>query len=331
MEANLKLNPLYCMELKENEIRVKSSYSKLDKYIIRSKNADILYKEVLKKIVKNQCDVKEVIKGFDLKMQENIISILKQLNNRVLVESENKYDKFYTKLYVLVNMVKRDYPGLDSDRLIKYMTEKILKSNATMIYDDENLDNIEDFKMYPFKKVSYLNLNKLDENKSKEIIEMTGEDDWIFVIIKDSNLDKLNVFNKYILNKSVKIMLIQTDMSMNEVSIGPIIIPNISGCFSCLKNTDYYLDEIDLNEHIEDGKWCDFKNNLLKKYIYDEVLNYQLDYYSNFSTEYSILVGTELRFNNNKRTIKRKEIFKDPKCKYHKNVDEINFKEVKRV
>ncbi len=297
-------NPFYETEVSDDGIVIINQLTNQQKFIIRAANALVFMESVFKPLTSEEIDVDKFLKKFPVAVKENINSLIEQLGNIIL--ADKKQQIYYEHLYRVIGKVKEEFPGLDIDRIVAYMENMILRANAVVLYDEEQYSQSMIENVFPFNNVNAVKLQKADVSELNGKISAMDDKDWLIILGNDLSDNLLEVIDKAIREKNRLVFLSQNHLDDDTVYLGPILMPRCTGSIkqflnhTCLEKTIHVKSDL-----VEDQSGV--KKDILSEYMYDEILKYTIDKYSNYATEYSKLLGTQYQIDYEEQNITRRE------------------------
>lgn len=305
-EENMKCNPFYYLEVTDSGIELLDKFTNRSKYGIKTTDADKFMSTVIKPLLEEKTKSEEFLRQFPDQVERKMRTLLESLKHVFL--EDTKIQVFYDRLFALVCRVNTDYPGLNTERLKIYMEYSILQERALVFYDKKMYKSEDIINSLPFTEVNTYDIGQLTEIDIKEKISLMNKNDWVIIHTDQIDIKMARCIDKETIRYNRKIFLIQTQETKRKYYLGPIIIPRCTGGLICVKKCKFDKKKISYKAKFEIESEEEFQRNILDEYVYDEILNYTLDKYSNFSTEYSKLLGTQYEFDYVHQVIRRKEI-----------------------
>ena len=297
-------NPFYETEVSEDGIVIINQLTNQQKFIIKAANALGFMESVFKPLTSDETDVEEFLKRFPVAVKENLSSLINQLGNIML--ADKKQQIYYKHLYRVIERVKEEFPGLDIDRIVAYMEDMILGANTVVLYDEDQYSQSQIESILPFKNVDAVKIQEADASELYRKISAMKDKDWLIILLDDLDNDLADVIDNEISEKNRLVFFSQNHLDDDSVSLGPILMPRCTGGIKqflnrkCLEKTIHVKSDLVENQN-------NIKKDMLSEYMYDEILKYTIDKYSNYATEYSKLLGTQYQIDYEEKNITRRE------------------------
>lgn len=298
-------NPFYDIKVNNNEIYIINQFTNQKKFKIKSSDTLGFKKNILDPLMNEGVSVDEFLQPFTMQTKSRLQKLILQFEN-VILSSEKQY-YFYQHLFKIIKQVSIDFPGLDIERIVNYMEKTILYANALILSDNQKYSEQDIKSTLPFQYLEIIDLNGNMKEISKHKIKNLREQDWLIFFIQDLNSDIISDLEESIMDYNKTLFLVETELSENKITFGPILIPRCTGGMNQVLQKDYLEKVIPFPEDIAiDNKDC-IEKDMLSEYVYDEILKFTIDKYSSYATEYSKLLGTQYEIDYKERKVKQRE------------------------
>lgn len=298
-------NPFYNTKVNDDEILIINQFTNQQKFQIKATNATRFMETILEPLVDENTDVEEFLKQFSCQVKSNLQNLILQLGNIILSDQKQHY--FYQHLFAIVERVREEFPGLDIDRMMDYMEDMILCADTIVLFDKQLYSEQEISSILPFRHIEAIAVEEsLQRVVQQKIANLKGKD-WVIFLINELNSDVVAGIEKDIMENNRVIFFSENNALEDKVTFGPILIPCCTGGLKQILQKKYLEETIPLQENIVTDNDKNIKRDMLSKYIYDEILKFTIDKYSNYATEYSKLLGTQYQIDYKEKNVKRRE------------------------
>ncbi len=290
-------NPFYNFDVGKDGIEIHDFFRNNIKFNIHTKNPKDFYKKVIEPAINNS----DGIPNEDKNIHDAIKQLVDGMGDVMLYDKKD--EQFYTKLFDLICKVNKDYPGLDTERLKKYMVENVKGLSAVVVYDKKMYPDINIEMIFPFKNIDVYEISNINSEKFSEAVV---NNEWL-IIAADTSDERLTTELSEKNISDHKLMIINHDMISKKIRLGPILIPSCTGGLERLNHTDFSSDSVNFRNEFMIEPFNVMNDNIFSKYVYAEIMNFILDSYSNYSTEYARLSGAQYEIDYDNGIIRRRE------------------------
>lgn len=138
-------------------------------------------------------------------------------------------------------------------------------------------------------------------------VHHTYREDWIIVLTDRFENKVLRDLDKEIVANNHFIFLSENQPNSEKISLGPILIPRCTGGVNQMLENKCRKESVPFPAEVKKSDKKGIEEKLISKYMYEEILKFAIDRYSNYATEYSKLLGTQYELNYQEEVIQRKE------------------------
>lgn len=298
-------NPFYDTKINNDGILIINKFTNQQKFQIKTTNAKVFIETILKPLIYEKADVEEFLMQFSGQVKSNLQNLMRQLEKVILLNK--KQHDFYKHLFEIVERIRREFPGLYIDKIVNYMEDMILCADSIVLFDNQFYSGQEICSILPFKHIDIINVKGTIKEIIQQKIANLKEKDWIIFLINDLDSDIVDVIERDIMENNRIIFFSENNILENKVTFGPILIPRCTGGLKQILQKKYLEKTIPFHGNIANSDEEDIKKIMLSEYMYDEILKFTIDKYSNYATEYSKLLGTQYQIDYEEKNIKRRE------------------------
>lgn len=298
-------NPFYEAKIIDNQIIILNLLTNQQKIAIKSANTSQVMDTIINPLLHENTNIEDFLKQFPDEMKGNIKKLIKSLEGILLEKKKEK--TFYENLLSLIKRVKEEFPGLDIERITEYMETTVASANAVIIYDEKQYSEMELMDAFPFENINAIELHEKNLNNLKQRIANMNREDWIIVLTDRFENKVLRDLDKEIVANNHFIFLSENQPNSEKISLGPILIPRCTGGVNQMLENKCRKESVPFPAEVKKSDKKGIEEKLISKYMYEEILKFAIDRYSNYATEYSKLLGTQYELNYQEEVIQRKE------------------------
>lgn len=298
-------NPFYNINVNNDEIYIVNHFTNQNKFKIKSSDIIGFKKKILEPLMNESVSLDEFLERFPEQTKGRLKKLILQFEYVILPNKKQFY--FYQHLFKVIKRVSIDFPGLDIDRIVNYMEETLLFADALILVDNQKYSEQEICSIFPFEHIDIIKLEGNLKDVSEQKIRNLRRKDWIIFFVQNLNNDIICGIERSIMENNRTLFLVETNLSKNKITFGPILIPRCTGGINQVLQKKYLEKIISFPEDIVIDSKESIEKDMLSEYVYDEILKFTIDKYSSYATEYSKLLGAQYEIDYKEKKVKQRE------------------------